>query len=182
MIKNLIKITYLNKKKIVEMCVSLLPRVGYARVTNSGIIILKKSKWSLFRRRLPVTDVVMKYLPIEIGKLICKKDKRDVYIAMFHDKVATIVSLIKYTDKLDLLDTIYKEYLKACYVIEPVESIADYTPPIIAKIKTYGIIGNFNQLLNKSNKHSLYNKIEKLKEQTKTLQIFTIINVKSRAI
>jgi hypothetical protein len=90
MVRSIIKINHITKIKIAEMCVVLLPRVGYTRVTNSGIVVLKRSKWSLCRKKIPVTDIIIKYLPIEIGKLLHKRDTRDVYIDMFNDKVAII--------------------------------------------------------------------------------------------
>lgn len=149
------------------MCVALLPGVGYARVTNSGILILKSSKWSLKRRKIPVTDVVMKYLPIYIGKLICDKKDLDVYVNVFHDKVATIVSLMKYTDKMDLLDVIYKEFTVKCLLIpETEECLTTFIEKIPRNSNTYGMKNDIKVMYHKKIKNSLYEKVEKLRRKT----------------
>lgn len=177
MIKKLIYLTYGNRKKIANMCVALLPRVGYARVTHSGIVILKKTWWSLKRRKIPVTDVIIKYIPLEIGKLIRKKEDRSVYVELFNYRVATIVSLTKYTPHLDLFEHVYKEYAKVCLIEEPEESlVVDYQEPIVSKIQSYGI----PKILKGSKpvyKHSLSNRINKLKEKIAVNPITAIINL-----
>lgn len=147
------------------MCVVLLPRVGYARVTNSGLVILKRHWWSLFRKRLPVTDVVIKHLPIEIGKLICRKDKRDVYISMFNDRVATIISLVKYTEKMDLLDHVYREYAKACLLDDPIYLVETYTEPIPAKVHSFNITKVFKSMKPKKQKVTISDQVAKLKSR-----------------
>jgi len=172
MLKNIIYLTYRNRKKIAEMCVSLLPRVGYARVTRSGIVILKKSKWSLFRKRIPVTDIIIKYIPIEVGKLICKKADRAVYVSLFNDKVATIVSLTRYCDRMDLLDVVYKEYMKACIIVEPesVDIVADYKEPVIARYQSFKVDKTLNGMKHATNSHRLSDKVKKLKSKLVDLQ------------
>lgn len=172
--KNIVKLTRLNKKRIAEMCVALLPRVGYARVTNSGILILKSSKWSLRRIKIPVTDVVMKYLPIYIGKLICDKKDLDVYINVFHDKVATIVSLMKYTDKMDLLDVIYKEFVTKCLLIpEQTEETIHFKEKIPKYSNNYNVCKDVNSIFSNNSKHSLYERIEKLRKKSDIVKNIT---------
>jgi hypothetical protein len=165
MVKSLIKINYITKKKIAEMCVVLLPRVGYARVTNSGIVILKRSWWSLRRTRIPVTDIIIKYLPIYIGTLMHKKDTREVYIAMCNDKVATIVSLTKYTDKLDLLDYVYREYAKACLISEPEDLTLSYNLPIRGRVHSFNLSPIFKKMKVKEQKITIASKVEKLRKR-----------------
>ncbi len=149
------------------MCVVLLPRVGYARVTNSGIVILKRSKWSLRRKKIPVTDIIIKYLPIEIGKLLHRDRERDVYISMFTDKVATIVSLTKYVDKLDLLDYVYREYAKACLIKDPDDLILSYDEPIPGKFYSFNLIPIFKRMKVKPQKVTIASKVKKLKSRIK---------------
>jgi hypothetical protein len=165
MIKRLIKINHTTKQKIAEMCVVLLPRVGYARVTNSGLVILKRHWWSLCSQRIPVTDVIIKYLPMSIGKLLCKKDKREVYIAMFNDRVATIVSLTKYIEKMDLLDYVYKEYAKACMITEPDYIIESYSEPIAVKLHTFNINSVIKSMKYKETRVKISDQVEKLKSR-----------------
>jgi hypothetical protein len=161
------------------MCIALLPKVGYARVTHSGIVILKKSRWSLFSKRIPVTDIIIKYIPIEIGKLICKSENRAVYVSMFNDKVATIVSLTKYVDKMDLFETVYAEYLKTCMIFDSNEyTIRSYQEPIVAKTQGYNINNAFKGMKNTKNKYSLSNRVKKLKNQIKEKSNFSIINLR----
>lgn len=168
MIRNLIYLTHNNRIKIAEMCESLLPKVGYARVTRFGIVILKRSKWSLFRKRIPVTDVVIKYIPIEISKLIATKDKRAVYLNVLNDRVATIVSLTKYMDRLDLLEEVYKEYAKACFFNHDIsiDIFKNYVEPIPKKIQLFSI----NTVLNKEKRStassgSISKRVNNLKEK-----------------
>jgi hypothetical protein len=162
------------------MCIALLPKVGYARVTPSGIVILKTSKWSIFRKRIPVTDIVIKYIPIEIGKLLCTPKQRDAYVRKFNDNVATIVSLTKYTDKLNLLDIVYKEYMKICMMVEPEEIVVkNYIPPIPAKSQTYNINSVFDKMRYVANKSRLSDRINKLKTRVNDFQIsIPIINLR----
>lgn len=167
MIQRLIKINYLTKKKIVEMCVVLLPGIGYVRVTNSGLVIMKRHWWSLRRKKIPVTDIIIKYLPIEIGKLICQKDKRDVYISMFNDRVATVVSLTKWSPHMDLLNHVYKEYAKACMIAEPDDIIATYSEPLPVKFQTFRINTIFKSMKSEPSKYKVSDKVNKLKSRIK---------------
>lgn len=180
MIQNLIRLNYINRKKIADMCIALLPKVGYARVTRSGIVILKKSKWCLFGKRIPVTDICIKYIPIEVGKLICKKENRAVYVSMFNDKVATIVSLTKHVERMDLFDTIYGEYTKACMIVEPSELVVkNYKEPIVPRFQSFNVKTMLQTKKSSKvviqNKHSISRRVEKLKERLN--QSFTIIPV-----
>jgi hypothetical protein len=167
MIQRLIKINHLTKQKIAEMCVVLLPKVGYARVTGSGLVVLKEHWWSLRWKKLPVTDIIIKYLPIEIGKLICKKDQRDVYVAVFNDKVATVVSLTKYTPRLDLLDYVYKEYAKACMIDDPDDIVLSYSEPLPMTLPSFNIKAMFKKSKVETSKYKISDKIKKLKSRVR---------------
>lgn len=160
------------------MCVALLPKVGYARVTPSGIVILKKAWWSLCRRKIPVTDIIIKYLPLEIGKLICKSKDRDVYISLFNYQVATVVSLTKYTPHLDLFAYVYKEYAKACLMVESDEKVVvDFQEPIVANLQSFSVPKSLSKYKTVYSKHSLSKKIQKLKDSISSNPIATIINL-----
>jgi hypothetical protein len=173
--KSIINLTSANRKKIAVMCVVLLPRVGYARVTRSGIIILKKSKWSLCRKRIPVTDIIIKYIPTEIGKLISTKQDQKVYVELFNYRVATVVSLTKYSDKLNLLDEVYKEFIKVCIIEEPITNVVlNYKTPIVDKVETYGIEKTIEKTRHSTSKYKLSDKVEKLKEKSITNRILQI--------
>jgi hypothetical protein len=135
-------------------------------VTNSGLVILKRHWWSLCRKKLPVTDVIIKYIPMAIGKLICTKDKRDVYIHVFNTNVATVVSLTVYTSKMDLLDYVYREYAKACLIIEPEDIIvASYEAPLQPKLQSFKIPSVFKSSRVKTPGYPLSEKISKLKSR-----------------
>lgn len=183
MLKNIIYLTARNRKKIAEMCVALLPKVGYARVTHSGIVVLKKSKWSLFGKRIPVTDIVMKYIPIEVGKLIYRGQDRAVYVSLFNDKVATIVSLTKYCDRMDLLDIVYREYMKACMIIEPadIDILLDYKEPIAISNQAFKIKELLKNMKASTNKSKLSDKIKTLQSRiSDSTKITRIINMQVR--
>lgn len=178
MVQNLIRLTYNNRKKIANMCVALLPRVGYARVTRSGTVILKKSFWSLFRKRIPVTDIIIKYIPAEIGKLVRHKQDQAVYVELFNYQVSTIVSLTKFTPHLDLFAYVYKEYAKNCLMVED-ESIilVDYKEPIAPKIQSFGI-GKYTKNTEYRNSHKLSDRIQKLKNKISDNPITAFINLR----
>ena len=172
MIKSIINLTHVNREKIAKMCVILLPGVGYARVTRSGVLILKKSRWSLFSKRIPVTDVIIKYVPIEIGRLVKKKEDRATYVHIFNTNIATVVSLVKYTDRMSLLDYIFKEFSKIYVFEEPDEKeILTYQEPITDRIQTYEVPKVFKSLKYGRNKHSLSERVERLKKRINTVQI-----------
>jgi len=179
MLKNLINLTSGNRKKVAGMCVALLPRVGYARVTRSGIVILKKSWWSLSRKRIPITDLILKYLPLQIGALVRKKAERDVYVSLFNYKVATLVSLTRYTPHLDLFAYVYKEYAKACLMVEPEEEVVvDYQEPIAPRIQSFNIQKVLKDSKPVYNKYKISDKIKKLKSSISLNPIATIINLR----
>jgi hypothetical protein len=165
MVKRIIKINHITKQKIAEMCVVLLPRVGYARVTNSGLVILKESWYSLRSKRIPVTDVIIKYIPIEIGKLMHKGKDRDVYLYMFNDKVATVVSLTKYYVELDLLDYVYKEYARACMIPEPYDITLSYDDTKEIKLNSFNINSVFKVMKVKKHRPSVADNVNKLKSR-----------------
>lgn len=179
MVKNLINLTYGNRKKIAEMCEVLLPKVGYARVTHSGIVILKKTWWSLKRKKIPITDIIIKYLPIEIGRLLIKAKDRAVYVELFNYRVATIVSLTKYTPHFDLFAYVYDEYTKACFSVDPeYRVVIDYQEPIPNKIQNYSIKPSLDNITVNKNKYKLSKRIQKLKERIQENPIISIINLR----
>ena len=167
MVENIIKLNYITRKKIAEMCVVLLPRVGYARVTRSGIVILKRSKWSLCRRRIPVTDLIIKYIPLQIAKLICKKKDRAVYVSLFDNQIVTIVSLTKYTPSFDLFEYIWKEYSRICIISEPEEEVVDFKESISMKFRNYNINNSLGSMRSLESKYRLSERVSKLKTRLK---------------
>jgi hypothetical protein len=177
MVKRIIKINHITKQKIAEMCVVLLPGVGYARVTNSGLVILKKAWYSLRRQRIPVTDVIIKYIPVEIARLMHKGKDRDLYLYMFTDKVATVVSLTKYYVEMDLLDYVYKEYARACMIPDTCDIILSYDDTAKIKLNSFNINSVFEVMRVKKYRPSVADNVKKLKSRIHVPNLFTKVQV-----
>ena len=113
----LIKITPIVKLRVKKMILDLFDEYDYVRVHRSGLVSLKRKRWSLRRTRVSLTDLVIGELPKRIAEHAKKLGKGDEYLALFNIQIAAIIHVSSYAEHFCIIDYIWDKYIKLCLEI-----------------------------------------------------------------
>jgi len=165
---NLIKITPLLKKRVKLMIVDLLPGYGYIRVTNQGLVILKKKWWSFKKTVINVTDLFIDILPRKLSESCKRKGYGDTYARLFNNDIYIILELKSYKKDFDIVEYIWNKYNvlhREVPIIRITTSIAipsNSYLPVLSPVSSYFIPGIEKLLKNMNKKDSFNHLIEKI--------------------
>jgi hypothetical protein len=107
---NLIKITQLVKRRVKDLVSGLLPEFGYVRVTNQGLVVLKKKWWSFNRTIVNVKDLFIDVLPRKLAESCRPKGYGDLYKRLFSNAIYFLLQLRAYKKNMDIVDYIWDKY------------------------------------------------------------------------
>ncbi len=110
----LINITPVVKQRVKEMVLTLMPEVGYVRVSNSGIITFKRKWYSLKRVQTNITDLLIGVLPIKIAEFTANKQDGLNYVRLFNQDISNILSMRLYNPMFDICEYVWTQYNKHC--------------------------------------------------------------------
>ena len=176
---NLIKITPLLKRRTKDMIADMMPEYKYSRITNSGIVKLKKNWWSFKTTTVNITDL---YFDVFLKRLAdnCKrKGYGDTYERIFSNDIYVILQLKSYKNTISIDDYVWQKYnalFREVPIIKIDSSVAlstDLYLPILSPVSSKYIPG-VEKLLRNMKKidpvESLIEKISKIrKKQLKAL-------------
>jgi len=89
------------------MTKSLLPKVGYVKITRHGLVTLKTKRWSLKSTKLTVTDLCLSELPNRIAQSAARNNSGKDYNLLFKKTIAAYLE-----NKYDLADYIWDIFIK----------------------------------------------------------------------
>lgn len=171
---NLIKVTRLVKRRVKDMIVSLMPEYGYVRVTNRGLVILKKNWWSFKKTIINITDLFIDVFPKKLAESCKRKGYGDTYERIFSNDLYVMMQLKSYKKDVDLVEYIWEKFNRLHREVPviniTVEDIALQSPsniylPVLSPVSSYYIPG-IEILLKKRKKkgtaESLIEKISKI--------------------
>lgn len=189
----LINITPITKRRVKEMAKTMIPGVGYVKVTTQGLVILKKKWYSLRRNVVPLTDLCIKEFPRRISQKANENNKGYGYASILSNNIANIVYINSYTDSTEfnlinylwkMYNDLYKEIPVILYKIEEsLESIenkyGEWLPQlsIFSSKVMYGIDHILNKYKREKEGNILIKKIKNIRkfleipEKTETLEI-----------
>lgn len=191
----IININPLTKKRIKVMTKSLIPWIGYVRVTYSGLVTLKAKWWSLRRTRLSVTDLCLHELPRRIAKSAAENNMGQGHELLFKDVIAGYLGLNFGNRNYDLVEYIWEMFNKYHMRIPSITVIPNLVRPIGLRNETiellpiltltsysdsYGvhrIFRNFNKEIIRKNARKLIKKIKLMQDNLPVLihpRIFTL--------
>ena len=116
----LIKITPVVKLRVKEMILNLFDEYNYVRVHKSGLVSLKRKRWSLKRIRVPLTDLIIGAIPKRIAEKAKQLGKGDEYLALFNANIASIVHISMYAEHFCVVDYIWDKYITLCLEVPTV--------------------------------------------------------------
>ncbi|HKL13881.1 MAG TPA: hypothetical protein VJ907_09775 [Halanaerobiales bacterium] len=108
----LVFITPVVKQRVKEMIYSLMPDVGYIKISNSGVVTMKKNWYSLQKITSTVTDLLMGTIPQKIAQHVA--DSSGGYIRLFNQDLTHIMSMRTYDVTFDICDYVWDQYNKNC--------------------------------------------------------------------
>jgi hypothetical protein len=107
--------TQLNKisiKKLKSILTGLFSEYNYIRISTSGMITLKSNWWSFHKRKVHYCELLIsKEIP---KKLKYYRLKNDDYESVYNTQLYIILT---YNDQLDIIDYVYKEFVKIKFPI-----------------------------------------------------------------
>lgn len=109
----IVQINSITKMRVKDMVLGLMPEVGYVRVSNSGIVTMKKKWWSFSRVRTTVTDLIVGVLPKKVASFALKVNGRG-NSRVFNEHIAMLLSLGNYSIQFDACDYLWEQYQKYC--------------------------------------------------------------------
>ena len=122
----IININPLTIKRTKIMTKSLIPWVGYVRMTYSGLVILKAKWWSFRRTRIPVTDLYFQELPKRIADSANKRGLTGNYFLLFKEAIGSHLELQFTTNRnFDISEYIWDMYNKYHKDVPLIEKIPD---------------------------------------------------------
>ena len=192
----LIQITPTVKRRVRQMILGLFPDVGYVRVTNRGLVILKSQRWTFRREIVPITDLCIYEIPKRIAEKATKKGLGEGHIEIFNQHLTTLMQLKYYSDKFDLLEYVYTQYAIICMEAPIIKTtkILEVQEERSQRLKQfrlvntdylYGVGSAAGKAITKLQKNKVYRKIQRLREGLpgrRRLQINfpTIVNLRFR--
>ena len=148
----LINITPYNKRRIKHMVIDLMPEFGYVRVTNSGLVILKKTWWSIKRTIINVTDLCIDILPNRLAASCKRKGYGDTYERMFSNDIYIMMQIRSYKKDFDILNYIWEKFntlhraVPIVTLTTETRSLRDAHLPVLSFVSTKYIPGVENLL------------------------------------
>jgi len=172
---NLIKITPLLKKRVKCMIVDLLPEFGYVRITNQGLVILKKKWWSFKRTVINITDLFIDILPKKLSDSCKRKGYGDTYDRLFSNDIFVMLELRSYKKTFDIVDYIWNKYNvlhREVPTIKIVTTVTSLNPkdsylPVLSPVSSYFIPGVEKLLKRMKKNESVNNLVEKISKRYK---------------
>ncbi len=129
---NLINTTPVVRKRVKEMVLFLIPEYQYVKVHKSGLVSLKRKRWSLKKTKVNITDLVVGALPTRIAELAYKKGQGSHYNQLFDAKIASLLHVTKYAKQFCIVEYVWKNYVNLCLdapeIIQPYDPFAIETP------------------------------------------------------
>jgi hypothetical protein len=171
---NLIQITSLTKKRTKNILQDLLPDYKYQRVTNQGLVILKKRWWSLKKTIVTISDLYLSVFPKAIADRLKQKNLGEGFISLFNNDIYVMLQLKAYKKDIDIVDYIWQKYntlLREVPVITIttsefiLEDESERYLPVLSPVSNFYIPG-FEKLIKRMKKkdsaESLIGKISKI--------------------
>lgn len=176
----IIDINPLTIKRIKIMAKSLIPWVGYVKVTYSGLVTLKTNWWSLRKTRISVTDLCLLELPKRIANSADRHGLTKNYFLMFKEQIATYLELQFTNSNSDVLEYVWDVYTRYHMDVPIIEKIPDLSVPLaksniqtnvlpILSITSYNsrygvhkIFKDFRKYTIKKHKNKLVKKIQRI--------------------
>jgi hypothetical protein len=172
---NLIQINSLTKRRTKNILQDLIPEYKYQRVTNHGLIILKKRWWSLKKTIVNITDLYIDIFPRKLADRLKEKGHGDGFINLFNNDIYVMMQLKAYKKDYSIVDYVWQKYnvlLREVPIIKTtvsefvLETTQNRYLPILSPVSTYYIPG-VEKLLRRMKKsdsvESLIEKISKIK-------------------
>jgi hypothetical protein len=107
---NLIKVTSLVKKRTKDILTDLMPEYKYHRVTNSGLVVLKKRWWHLKRTIINITDLYIDIIPKRLAENCRQKGYGDTYDKLFSNDIYVMLQIRAYKKEFNLVDYVWDKY------------------------------------------------------------------------
>lgn len=173
---NLIKVTRLTKRRVKDMIVGLMPEYGYVRVTNRGLVILKKNWWSFKKTIVNITDLFIDIFPNKLAESCKRKGYGDTYERVFSNDLYVMMQLKSYKKDVDIVEYIWEKFNRLHREVHVVhitlDAIALENPsnlylPVLSPISSY-FIPRIETLLKRRKKKGT---IESLIEKISKIQI-----------
>jgi hypothetical protein len=171
---NLIQITSLTKKRTKNILQDLLPEYKYQKVTNQGLVILKKRWWSFKKTIVTISDLYLSVFPKALADRLKQKGLGEGFISLFNNDIYVMLQLKAYKKEVNIVDYIWNKYntlLREVPIITTTTSefileIADERYlPVLSPVSTFYIPG-FERLIKRMKKkdsaESLIGKISKI--------------------
>lgn len=111
---NLIHITPVVKLRVKSMIENLFDEYNYAKVHKSGIISLRRKRWSLRRKRVLLTDIVVAEIPKRIAEVAKRRGKGNEYLQLFDSTIASILHISTYAPQFCVVDYVWDKYIHIC--------------------------------------------------------------------
>lgn len=102
-----------NRRKIVEMTKELMPEYQVVKARKSGIIVLKKNKFSFKKEFISMTDLVLVTLPERLAKRIEEKHLGHNCAEQLKTEMYILLKLTNY-EPADLIGTLWNHFIKFC--------------------------------------------------------------------
>lgn len=174
----LIKITPIIKIRVKEMILDLFPEYKYVKVKKTGLVSLKKNRWSLRRETLSLTDLAISVIPKRIAKRAKEDNKGNEYLNVFNSYISSMVYMSIYDCHFDIIEYIWNKYVELCLeiptILIDVEDLdmldVSYNRPIALSFNKnryfHGIVRDISpKKLPTYKKDSVVSKINKLKKK-----------------
>lgn len=178
---NLININPLTKRRIEIMTKSLIPWVGYVKVTYSGLAILKTSRWSLRKTKLSITDLCLHELPKRISHSASKNNMGKGHILLFRDVIAGYLELNFGNRNYDLVEYVWEIFNKYHLAVPSITIIPCLARPIgnpdkyytsvpALTITSYNNFHGIHKIFKNFNKQTIKKETNRLIKKIKSIQ------------
>ena len=163
------------------MAKSLIPWVGYVRVTYSGLVTLKTNWWSLHRTRLSVTDLCLQELPKRIADSATRHNLGLNYLLLFKETIAGYLEMQFINENFDISEYIWDIFNKYHMEIPSIERIpdlakslsesnlSDNTLPILT-MASYNSLYGVHKIFKNFRKDTIQKRTNKLIKRIKSIQ------------
>lgn len=171
----LIKVTPLVKRRVKVLVADLIPEFKYVRISNQGLIVLKKNWWSFKRTIVNITDLFIDILPKKLSDSCKRKGYGDTYERIFSNDIYIMMQLKSYKKEVDLVEYIWNKYnvlhrevpvLKTTTEVIVLEDPKYLYLPVLSPVSSFFIPG-IEKLLRKrkGTVESLIEKISKIQRR-----------------
>lgn len=171
---NLIKVTNLVKRRTKDMLADLMPEYGYRKITNSGLVVLKKRWWSLKRTIVNITDLYIDIFPKKIADSCKRKGYGDTYDKLFSNDIYVMLQIKSYKKEFNLVDYVWNKYnvlyrevptIRVTVNTVMIDELSNVYLPVLSPVSPKYIPGVERLLRNmkKNSVESLVEKISKIK-------------------